>query len=1696
METCDDQSIRDAAKKRLKAMSEKKIVAKPTLSLYSDEELDMTEAKMDLNPKETEKSPKMSSVTDEVNGKRLYRMDRTLNTDSELSEGEIVDDDDDEMQVSKEISAEKVENRSEFPNNHVKFDLRQRIQSRFRGNASRGRFNNNQQRNFRRSRSRSRDKEHRSKDSKERKSSKRSSSRRSSGSFEGKSAKKKKEKRKSDEKSIELEKVEELTTLSADDDDFIKELKLKIKDLNAELHESVKETTPIEPVKKEKTPVKIEKAEKVKENDKNDKKRSRTSPESHSSREKKRERKRSRTRSRTPKASVKQKSEKSEKIVPKMSENASKVTENVKELTKECPKEKDLSKDCSKKEEKRSYQIKMSDGTVQEIPFALVKHTNTLPKITFSSRFNLKHDKSNVADDKKSTHDKTSEESKQLPSIKDTATSKKSSDVHSNKASDEKFERKDHKEKEKSEKSKSDHRKKSPERKKSEKSDKVEKKIERKSRERTPSDRKRTNDNQNRSISHSARRSRDRKESESKPKSAQSDKKTPQRDEKRRVNDNHRSNSRSRDTKSDKKSRPEPKNDHRTSLPSEKSNKHDINRSKRPSSMDKSSRNDQKIEKSSKIDEKKVKDEKKSSHESKEDRPRTSHRDEKDRKSTRDHRTPPKNVRKKEDEIKNESKKVISPIKDGSKSSTKPRQEQKLTLSFADELEEVQGLKPAKDDDDIFAPTTIKSDKNLPKSPVKEIKKEKSPLKEVKKQKSPVKEVKIPIPEVKREKSPIKITKEEPTRDSKKSEHAMMLKKIESNVSEILAPLSEFEKLAQENLKPEDFLNKIKDLFASEPKSDSKPAESLYEPCDMNVIDTKFIPEKPLPVKLESEYETFINSLTENDDTKEKEAKPKKISRSLSQSTNSSRTSGTTTTTTSTNNSSSDESSSSSDSDSSDSSSESDSNDEEEAKMAEKKLSSPSKTPPRELLPPKPDAVVSSTIDQTPVLTPLPEKRENPIKIQMNLIQKVYSLKAHMTEQEMPVFENVENVAEKKKQQHDESSKSRKRSRSRSKDRKSDRKSIGGDKKSITNDERKRQRTRSRSRDRRRDTRNQRGNSRDRRPSDKRRRNSKSPIRRRRSRDRSHRRSISRSPIRRNNRRVSSPRHRRPRSPRTPESPKNKYYSRSRSHSRSPLRNRRNLWNNRDYRRPPSPQSDTESPVAGFKRSLADSTISDAELEQQQLYKIQTHMTTEGFYSYEDPSLHHHSHHPHHSHEQHMPLHDSPRRLSLDDRINMALGGETSKYPYQEEPYRYNNYNPTQYPPHHHSQQLQYRYDPAVYNGPQPGGMDPHYPNPRYTNYHNNPPRTPNPQFSREPPMMMMPHQSNIKPVPQVSFHQHHPTPQIAPNIPAPQSVMSGKALQKGNMLEIVPTNIDLHAESRQENTPQQEIFGPQQEVKKKKLIFTAEELQSRKEKRLEMRKKRKAERDKKRLEKKMRKEKLKLEIKRLVSIGVKDEVLSSDEEDAPFDEIDRKGIYGTKDRGILKKKEETETKIVKKSVKFADGILPGDGSSYSDNDQNAEVSPNTSQANEKRKKKLKKRKKHPVSETTENKTGPSTELTPFPIELNIPPELEHAEPPPPPDGDPSPDLLQPRYLYPNRVPMLFFHLLRPSHYQPASHPPQHHSHPHAGHPSSINNAHQSPALHMNPQQSQQQQNKLPNSRVNHLPPTFANNRNLVENLQ
>lgn len=378
-----------------------------------------------------------------------------------------------------------------------------------------------------------------------------------------------------------------------------------------------------------------------------------------------------------------------------------------------------------------------------------------------------------------------------------------------------------------------------------------------------------------------------------------------------------------------------------------------------------------------------------------------------------------------------DKKQESSPKPSKSTSKTKVKQEHKPTLSFADELPEVQGLKPAEDETIFYTESkhnlfASKSDPCMSKPAVL-------------------------IDQVKSESF-------DQVSRKKKTEHAEMLKKIESNVEEILAPLSEIEKLAldRKSLKPEDLFNKMMDLFTPDKmntetceikyekheSTKEDPKVLLYDPVDTNIIDEKFsglesvtntieLPEivdvVSKDIKLESEYETFINSLPLEGKPEEGSAsllmehdtinvKPKKKeSRSLSQSTSSSHTSGTTTS--STNNSSSESSSStdsdSSDSSSSDSDSDSDSSNknEEEKNISLKKLEvnevetevvSPSQTPPRQLMPLKIEATVSSTtITQEPELAPLPENRETPIKIQMNFAPKVCNINKHLNENEV-----------------------------------------------------------------------------------------------------------------------------------------------------------------------------------------------------------------------------------------------------------------------------------------------------------------------------------------------------------------------------------------------------------------------------------------------------------------------------------------------------------------------------------------------------------------------------------------------------------------------------------------------------------------------------------------------------------------------
>lgn len=317
MDSLDDnvsQSIRDAAKKRLKVLSENNTKLKETtnpvfLSLYSDEELDLNNEKELQEADEEILKVEIPKTNDEINGKRLYRTDRTKNTDSELSEGEIVDDDDEDilptniqkdiqkqpesLLESRKLSLKSNDTKNEqwparnFVNNRKFFDLRQRIQTkqnRFRGIGGRGRNNSRFGGRLRRSRSRSHDRRpSRDVKSKERKSPTKNKSKPEKTTLQSEkvvpivlnseiapllktpiddvdhlevlkdskqekqkhSRKKDKKHEKHEKKSKEnplIEKAKELTTFLPDDDDDIKELKLKIMGLQEELKYTIVDT--------------------------------------------------------------------------------------------------------------------------------------------------------------------------------------------------------------------------------------------------------------------------------------------------------------------------------------------------------------------------------------------------------------------------------------------------------------------------------------------------------------------------------------------------------------------------------------------------------------------------------------------------------------------------------------------------------------------------------------------------------------------------------------------------------------------------------------------------------------------------------------------------------------------------------------------------------------------------------------------------------------------------------------------------------------------------------------------------------------------------------------------------------------------------------------------------------------------------------------------------------------------------------------------------------------------------------------------------------------------------------------------------------------------------------------------------------------------------------------------------------------
>lgn len=251
--------------------------------------------------------------------------------------------------------------------------------------------------------------------------------------------------------------------------------------------------------------------------------------------------------------------------------------------------------------------------------------------------------------------------------------------------------------------------------------------------------------------------------------------------------------------------------------------------------------------------------------------------------------------------------------------------------------------------------------------------------------------------------------------------------------------------------------------------------------------------------------------------------------------------------------------------------------------------------------------------------------------------------------------------------------------------------------------------------------------------------------------------------------------------------------------------------------------------------------------------------------------------------------------------------------------------------------------------------------------------------------------------------------------------------VQKGNVLEIVPKGEVASKDAAATAAAAAPTNQPP--------TLSEIELAERSAQRKEQRARRKQERDKKRLEKFMRKEKLKLEIKSLlestVSLATDEdgEQMQDDDEDTA-EQVVVKAVYNPNaPLGKSCLRPNTSASIdtdpptpvpavaKPKTVLFADGIRPGDGTSASDSD---DTTPLPLRDRNKRaiKKRLDSRQRKKMEKALGIKTSRGAVAGGKPEEkyghdqvaskLYIDPELENMPPPSPPAGEPPAYLPQP----------------------------------------------------------------------------------------
>lgn len=455
------------------------------------------------------------------------------------------------------------------------------------------------------------------------------------------------------------------------------------------------------------------------------------------------------------------------------------------------------------------------------------------------------------------------------------------------------------------------------------------------------------------------------------------------------------------------------------------------------------------------------------------------------------------------------------------------------------------------------------------------------------------------------------------------------------------------------------------------------------------------------------------------------------------------------------------------------------------------------------------------------------------------------------------------------------------------------------------------------------------------------------------------------------------------RSPRSPHSPNDRRYERYDRRSFSP--SFRPQAQHREY-----PTSTTDSPI-GYKTSLADSTISDTELERQQQFLQQEYYGNTMGYNHTGGL--------------------SPKRPNLDDRIHSLLSQTSppqqsaqmqysdvqnySPYPmihdnpipgyYPDQHHQFNHHQQQQQQqhqqqhPHHRQHMQQHQQQP-----PRGGGFyNNHEPVNSMNNYNNN-------DYSNNYPTRNYVNNSNLVEITQQKRERSRVNSQIA--------------VQVGNVLEIVPSTkmpMDEIAKSMTPDgsssaSPMKNQTTPNYSQRPPAL----EDIKLKMERRAQAKVRRKVERERKRSAKHQRKEKLKMEIQRYLNFGIKAE----DSDDENLVELKPLNALAIADRSILKIKEikSADKGGNKKAVIFSDGVMPGETSCSSNDDRDE------TERNKKirmRRKKMSKMRKIKMIKERIGKENVSQ------LNVSTIPDASHENAPPPqaPLGSPSLQNEQPR---------------------------------------------------------------------------------------